>query len=399
MALAMDSSKVPTVNTCVLKPLVRPTILAQVAGYKRGFDVLEDEKRNNRQSKYRQSVRLSAKKSGVLDMDWSTDGRCLLILTPDGLRTVDTERDTGREDRVVAGTFVAAKVDPTNANIIAAVCTEGRLHVLKILPEGGIRCLQNADLEKTNKAMKNFTGLAYSPTGELIALSTARNEIFTFSVVKAEQKGHLELHTQGAFDVPATSSKQISAMQFDVTGEYLWVATATVPGKIWRYCVSTRRITPQSLTANQGPTLCLCADRSGKYFAAGGADGLISIWDAKTVEQVASITKPDQAVSKLTLNFDGSLVAWSTPNFSSDYQGARWFYVADVQTRQVIFADHQRTPVCNIKWCPRNNRLAYFCEEEDTTTQASATRFGDRNRVSVQATLRQVNIVRVPDRM
>jgi len=386
MTLQLDGSKYPTVTTSVLKPFVRPNLLPKSQGYKRGFNVLEDEKQNSRPSKYRQHIRLSCKNTGCLDCDWSADGSSLLVLSPDGMRTVDTSKDPGREDRVFPnGNYISAKIDPTDSQIVAAVTAEGKLLIMKALQDG-IKDLCDIDLEAMDKNMRHFTELIFSPDGNMIALSSSRN-VFTLNLTKQEDK--ITVQVKDPIELP----DKVNAMIFDATGEHLWVACGSTPGTLWRYEVPLRKNTGLRLTAHRGPAMCLACDKT--KVVSGGADGLICVWDPHTAEMLWSITKPDQAVSRVSLSADGSLLAYTSGALNSDgYTGDRWFHVANVQTRQVVFGDQQKGQMCNIKWCPKTNRLAYFFEEEDSTLRSS-----DRYRVGVQMTLRHAHLVRVPDRM
>ena len=65
----------------------------------------------------------------------------------------------------------------------------------------------------------------------------------------------------------------------------------------------------ESLECHQGPCECICMDPSGRYFATGGADALIVIWDLHEMIPVKTITNVERKIKNISYSHDSQYIA------------------------------------------------------------------------------------------
>ncbi|XP_041368145.1 THO complex subunit 3-like isoform X2 [Gigantopelta aegis] len=108
---------------------------------------------------------------------------------------------------------------------------------------------------------------------------------------------------------------------------------------------------------NAHPAACICIkfDPTGKYFATGSADALVSLWDSTELVCVRTFARLDWPVRALSFSFDGKMLASASEDTFID--------ISEVDTGEKI------TEILNessftCAWHPKRHLLAYACDDK-----------------------------------
>merc|ERR1712038_541283 len=104
------------------------------------------------------------------------------------------------------------------------------------------------------------------------------------------------------------------------------------------------------LTGHSASCICIEFDPKGNYFATGSADALVSIWDAKEMVCVRTLTRLDWPVRTLGFSYDGNLIASASEDLHID--------IAEVSTGEKVFEVPCESPTFTVCWHPRRYLLA-----------------------------------------
>jgi len=112
--------------------------------------------------------------------------------------------------------------------------------------------------------------------------------------------------------------------------------------------------TIQAHTAN---VYCIEFDPTGRYFAIGGADALVSLWDVNEMVCVRTFGRLDWPVRTLSFSCDGQLLASASEDLTVDIS-------------QVDTGEHVHSIACDaamnaVAWHPKEQLLAFAGDEKD----------------------------------
>ena len=110
---------------------------------------------------------------------------------------------------------------------------------------------------------------------------------------------------------------------------------------------------------NAHPANCICIefDPTGKYFATGSADALVSLWDVSELVCLRTLTRLDWPVRTLSFSHDGNLIATASEDLVID--------IADVETGEKVAEVPCESPTFTVAWHPRKYLLAFACDDKD----------------------------------
>lgn len=322
----------------VLDPLIEPMYVDQDLAFDEKFQRLADD--HNSRDYLRRFPR-----QGVYAMDWAADK--LLVATKDSqLRLVDPER--GEEERSWPGEWMSTQVDPNNPHVAAAVSWSGKFRVFDT--RSSDKAIFDVDLKKVSSAMKEFLVLCWSPDSKHIAVNNRQDQVYL-----------LDLRHPGSLRLGASKNLQheVNGMVWARDGDTLWVATGPSPGKIHVFpTLSLQSEGSAVLTAHQYTTISLAADPEGRHIASGGCDCLVTLWDPKHLVCTRTFPYATQAVTSLSFNRNGSLLAWGTGGGGST-GGEKNITIVGANTGMLYWQDVTPAPVQLVKFHPRRNVLAY----------------------------------------
>ncbi|KAJ8303591.1 hypothetical protein KUTeg_019987, partial [Tegillarca granosa] len=95
---------------------------------------------------------------------------------------------------------------------------------------------------------------------------------------------------------------------------------------------------------------------SGKYFATGSADALVSLWDTIELVCVRTFSRLDWPVRTLSFSYDGKMLASASEDLVID--------IAEVESGEKISEIACESPTFTVAWHPKRHLLAYACDDK-----------------------------------
>ena len=111
------------------------------------------------------------------------------------------------------------------------------------------------------------------------------------------------------------------------------------------------------LPAHPGNCICIEFDPTGKYFAVGSADALVSLWDVSELACVRTFSRLEWPVRTISFSHDGKLLASASEDTVID--------VAHVETGEKVTGVPVTNPTFTIAWHPKRYLLAYACDDKE----------------------------------
>ncbi len=111
------------------------------------------------------------------------------------------------------------------------------------------------------------------------------------------------------------------------------------------------------LQAHPGNCICIKFDPTGRHFAVGSADALVSLWDARELACLRTFGRLEWPVRAISFSHDGKLLASASEDTVID--------VAHVETGEKIADVQVSAPTFTVAWHPKRYLLAYACDDKD----------------------------------
>lgn len=345
----------------VLDPLVDPAFAEQEKNYDRAFDKLDDNSGRDYVRNFR--------RSSTYALDWSGDK--IVTATKDNyIRLYDVER--GVEEMAWAGEWMAMQSDPNNPFMCAAVSWGGKFRVFDTRSQGG--SVYDVDLKKTSAHMKDFLVLCWSPDSKHIAVNNRQDQVYILDLRMAQS---LRLGAS------RTMQHETNQMVFSDGGETLWLATGGSPGKITILPMpQLQNENGSQLIAHQYTTVALASDPTGRHIASAGCDCLVGLWDPKHLVCTRTFGHATQAVTTMSFNHTGSLLAWGTGGSGSSGGGEKNLTIVGADTG-LYWQESTLTPVQQVRWHPKRNVLAYSLNAGQLPDEREARNMSSRERAVV----------------
>lgn len=108
------------------------------------------------------------------------------------------------------------------------------------------------------------------------------------------------------------------------------------------------------------PATCICIefDPTGKYFATGSADALVSLWDANELACLRVLSRLDWPVRTISFSYDGKLLASASEDLLID--------IAHTETGEKVADVAVDAATFTVAWHPKQYLLAYACDDKDS---------------------------------
>ncbi|XP_071946995.1 THO complex subunit 3-like [Antedon mediterranea] len=111
------------------------------------------------------------------------------------------------------------------------------------------------------------------------------------------------------------------------------------------------------LRAHPANCICIEFDPTGKYFATGSADALVSLWDVAELVCIRTFSRLDWPVRTISFSHNGKLLASASEDLLID--------IAEVETGEKVAEVSIEAPSFTIAWHPSRYLLAFACEDKD----------------------------------
>jgi len=322
----------------ILDPLIDPRFAEQ--------DLLLDKAFSSSDDQVTRDYVRGFKRINVDSLEWAGD-KLLMACKDANLRLWDPER--AEKERSWPGDWMSVQCDPNSPHTAAAVAWDGKFRVFDTRSSNTSSF--DVDLKKTSSNMKEFLSLCWSPDSGYIAVSNRQDQVYV-----------LDLRMPGTLRLGAHKSLQheINQMVWSQDGDSLWLATGGTPGKLQVFPAPALNAVenPASVVAHQYAAISLAVDPQGRHIASGGGDCLVTLWDPRHLVCTGSFGYATQAVTTMSFNHTGNLLAWGTGNAGST-GGEKNLTIVGADTGTLHWQDSTQAPVQQVRWHPKKNVLAY----------------------------------------
>ncbi|XP_077287861.1 THO complex 3 homolog tex [Arctopsyche grandis] len=184
--------------------------------------------------------------------------------------------------------------------------------------------------------------IAWSPDGNTIAVGN-KEDLVSFIDTKTHK---IIAEEQSNFEVNEISWNNTSDLFFLTNGQ----------GCI--HILSYPSLELQTiLKAHPATCICIEHDPTGRYFATGSADALVSLWDVNELACLRVFSRLDWPVRTLSFSFDGRLLASASEDLIID--------IGDTETGQKIADIPVQAATFTVAWHPSLYLLAYACDDKE----------------------------------
>jgi THO complex subunit 3 len=184
--------------------------------------------------------------------------------------------------------------------------------------------------------------ITWSPNGNSIAVGN-KEDLVTFIDARTHK---IEAEEQFNFEVNEISWNNTSDLFFLTNGQ----------GCV--HILSYPELKRQHiLKAHPGTCICIEFDPTGKYFATGSADALVSLWDINELACQRVFTRMDWPVRTISFSYDGQLLASASEDLIID--------IGFVETGDKIADISVEAATFTVAWHPSMYFLAYACDDKD----------------------------------
>jgi len=210
---------------------------------------------------------------------------------------------------------------------------------------------RNGKNPHTFKTTGQLLNLAWSPNGQYLAAGS-KKDMITF----------YDLRVNKLFKT-LQMAVEINEMAFDKSSEHFLITTQDGIVKI---CSFPDIQEEYELTATGGQCFCIEFDSTGKYFATGGADALVGLWDVSELVCIRTFSRLDSSIRTLSFSYDGQYIAYASEDPIVD--------ISNVETGKsvkTIQLKGEKVSLTSVSWNPKHHLLAIGGQEEDKTNRYS----------------------------
>ena len=153
---------------------------------------------------------------------------------------------------------------------------------------------------------------------------------------------------------------EVNEMAWESTGKLLFLTTGTGTVEVFRYAdmlQSGDTTSSHTLQAHTANCYCIEFDSKGEHFAVGGADAMVSVWDATELCCVRTCTRLEWPVRTLSFSHDCQYLASGSED--------KVFDVASVATGEQAHSIPNNAPMNSVAWHPTKLLLAYAGDDKD----------------------------------
>jgi len=168
---------------------------------------------------------------------------------------------------------------------------------------------------------------------------------------------------------------EVNELSWNKKGDRFFLTTGLVQGMGQievNKCVNGSFTKIRSLVAHTANCYCIDFDPTNRYFATGGADALVAIWDVEHMICVRTIGRLDFGIRTLSFSWDGQFIAAASEENKID--------IADVETGELVYSLMVDAPTNSVAWHPNKLLLAYAGDDGvDDRSRDDRDRYRDRH--------------------
>ncbi|CAH1258398.1 THOC3 [Branchiostoma lanceolatum] len=279
----------------------------------------------------------SAHSSKVHSVAWSCDGRRLASGSFDKTVTVfllDRDRLSRENNFRGHGDSVDQLCwHPSNPDLLVTASGD---KTIRIWDARAAKCAATVNTKGEN------INICWSPDGQTIAVGN-KEDLVTFIDARSHRS---KAEEQFKFEVNEISWNNDNDLFF-LTNGHGCINILSYP--------ELKQL--QTLSAHSANCICIKFDPTGKYFATGSVDALVSLWDVAELVCVRTFSRLDWPVRTLSFSHDGQMLASASEDLLID--------IAMVETGEKICEVQCDTPTFTVAWHPSKPLLAFACDDKD----------------------------------
>ena len=218
--------------------------------------------------------------------------------------------------------------DPTSAERLVTVSGDKTLRAWDV--RSGSKCVATVNTSGEN------INLAWHPDGSIVAVSD-RDDVVSF----VDTRKHRVIGTQ-KFPL------ELNEMCWSPSGGVLWVTTGLGTVEVHSWPLSRRLL---SIKAHAAGCYAIDIDPSGQRVALGGADTLVSLWDAVDYTCLHTVTRLDKPVRAVRFSKGGDFIATGSEENFID--------ISDAQTGECAVRLLAGAAPDSLAWSPTEYIIAY----------------------------------------
>jgi THO complex subunit 3 len=182
--------------------------------------------------------------------------------------------------------------------------------------------------------------ISWSPDGKYISVGNNADVIWFIDVrnMKPERS--------------VSSKVEVNEMSWNLTSDLFFFTTGEGTVRIMDF---PGLKLDHFITAHTGNCYCLKFDPKGRYFATGGADTLVTLWDIQELVCVRTFGKLDWPVRTIGFSFDGEYIASGSEDHVID--------ISNIETGESVFQIQSSAATNSLAWHPSKHIIAYAGEE------------------------------------
>jgi len=183
--------------------------------------------------------------------------------------------------------------------------------------------------------------ICWSPDGQTIAIGNKEDLVSFIDVASFK----IRKEQQFKFEV--------NEMSWDKSGQFFFLTSGLGCIHVYSY---PDMAPVQVLQAHPSNCICVEFDPTGKYFATGSSDALVSLWDVNELICVRTFNRLDWPVRTLSFSHDGKLIASASEDLVVD--------IAHVETGELVYQIPVKASTFSVAWHPKRYLLAFACDDK-----------------------------------
>jgi THO complex subunit 3 len=223
--------------------------------------------------------------------------------------------------------------NPKNSDQLASVSIDKSVRIWDIKTKN---CIANIATPGEN------INVAWSPDSNYIAVGNKEDQVVFIDT----RKQKIMRTTKFNVEVNELGWNHDNTLFFITTGQ----GTVQVTNVIDYKAIKT-------ISAHTSNIFCIEFDPLKKYFAVGGADALVSLWDINEFICIRTFASLEYPIRSISFSYDGQLIALASEDTFID--------ISHVETGEQIYTIQQDFPMNTLAWHPKELILAYAGDEKD----------------------------------
>ncbi|XP_063901170.1 THO complex subunit 3-like [Zophobas morio] len=264
----------------------------------------------------------------VNSISWNCEGKKLASGSSDNtLRVWDLNQSRGDTYNGHFGPIEKLCWNPSSTDLVATASLDRTVRIWDIRASKSVKTIE------TNSENINID---WSPDGSTIAVGNKDDQVIFIDA----KKWHIISKQKFQF--------LVNEIKYNKNGNCIFLTNGRGCVCI---CQAEQMALLHTVVGHTADCTCIAFDKTGKYFATGGADSLLCIWDAEEFIPIRVVSRYETALESLSFSYDGSIIAVASESHKLE--------LAYVETGECVMDFSAPGPLAAVSWHPSKHVLAY----------------------------------------